>query len=447
MENKTYSQINEVVYSHILENGLQVQVIPKPDFFKTFVYLGVHFGSLTNKFVPLGEQDMKEVPLGIAHFLEHKLFANADGTDASNLLAELGLEANAYTDYIQTVYLFNGAKNIGEGIKILLDFVQNPYFTYENVASEKNIIIQELKMYLDIPSDRLHNGLMNQLFVSYPMKYDIGGTIKEVRKITKEDLEKCYSTFYHPANMELVIVGRVDHEHMINTIIEHQKQKVYPKFSPIIREIGFEDNIVGKKYGRYRMDITLANVAVGVKIPAQQFARNQVIIEEILLKIVLAASIGPSTSYYQKLLDKELITNHLHYSVYFDNHCGYIKVNADSHDPKQLRRSIINRLLALNNLVLSEKVFERFKKAVLGSFIKSLNNLDFLASLIIEYDLKNCDILESISLLEQLKVTDINTVLKYFQKQAISSYLIFPNEIASFKTKDSSLQQENEPEN
>ncbi|MDD4056257.1 MAG: insulinase family protein, partial [Bacilli bacterium] len=161
MENKVYSQINEILYSHKLENGLQVQMISKPDFFKTFVYLGVHFGSLTSKFVPLGEQEMQEVPLGIAHFLEHKLFANADGTDAANLLAELGLEANAYTDYIQTVYLFNGAKNIDEGIKILLDFVQNPYFTYENVASEKNIIIQELKMYLDIPSDRLHNGLMN----------------------------------------------------------------------------------------------------------------------------------------------------------------------------------------------------------------------------------------------------------------------------------------------
>ncbi len=430
MEKKTYPQINEVVYHYKIDNGLQVQIIPKRDFFKTFVYLGVNFGSLTNQFIPIGEQEMIKVPLGIAHFLEHKLFANADGTDASNLLAELGLEVNAYTDYIQTVYLFNGAKNISEGIKILLDFIQNPYFTKENVDSEKNIIIQELKMYLDIPGDRLHNGLMKNLFKEYPIRYDIGGTIQEVKKITKEVLEKCYQTFYHPANMKLVIVGNVDKESLIKSIIDHQKEKVYPPFNSITREIPLEDNTIYKKRSSSKMDVTLASVAVGVKIPAQKFVRNQAIIEEILLKIILAAAIGPSTNYYQKLLDKELVANHLHYSVYFDNYCGYIKVNADSHSPKALIKSIKHRLQSLNNLVLSEKVFERFKKAVLGSFIKSLNNLDFLASLIVEYDLKNCDILESISLLEKLEVVDINRVLKYFQKQALSSYQILPSEKA-----------------
>ncbi len=428
MEHKIYSQINEVVYTHTIDNGLKVQIVPKSNFFKTFVYLGVNFGSLTNRFIPIGKQEMIEVPLGIAHFLEHKLFANADGTDASNLLAELGLEANAYTDYNQTVYLFNGAKNIEQGIKILLDFVQNPYFTEKNVASEKNIIIQELKMYLDIPSDRLHNGLMKNLFETYPIRYDIGGTIKEVRKITKENLEICYQTFYHPANMKLIIVGNVDSQAMIQTIVEHQKQKTYPLFSPIKKELGLENQVAYQKNGSYHMDVATASVAVGIKVSGQQFNRNQAIIEEILLKIALAAAIGPSTPYYQKLLDQELIANHLHYAVYFDGYCGYIKVYADSHNPKALRRSLVRRLQSLHNLILSDKIFERFKKAVLGSFIKSLNNLDFLASLIIEYDVKNCDILESISLLEKLKITDLDSVLKYFQKEAISSYLILPNE-------------------
>lgn len=428
MENKVYENISEVVNTYQLENGLQIEIISKKDFFKTFVYLGVNFGSLTNKFIPLEETVLHEVPLGIAHFLEHKLFANADGTDAANLLAALGLEVNAYTDYIQTVYLFNGAKNITEGIKILLDFVLNPYFTAKNIAAEKNIIVQELKMYLDIPGDRLHNGLMKNLFINYPIKYDIGGTIKEVKKISKADLEKCHSTFYHPGNMKLVIVGNVNSDEIVEFIEDNQKIKKYPHFFPIVRDIELEDGFVYRAYSSCKMDITLASVAVGVKIPAQVFARNQVIIEEILLKIVLSAYVGPSSNYYQKLLDKELVSNHLHYSVYFDNYCGYIKLNADSRYPRLLRKSLLNRLKSLNKISMTEKMFNRFKKAVLGSFIKALNNLDFLAMLIVEYNFKNCDILESVLLLEKLKVVDIKTVLKYFSKESLASYIIFPSD-------------------
>ena len=168
-----YQQVGETVYQYKLDSGLEIIIIPKPKFEKTFVCFGTKYGSLTNKFVPYGQEEYVDFPLGIAHFLEHQMFATKDG-DVALKFTDLGLEVNAYTGWLETVYLFKGADHILDGINLLLDFVQTPYFIEENIESERNIIIQELKMYLDKPGVALENGITNNMFALYPIKYDVG---------------------------------------------------------------------------------------------------------------------------------------------------------------------------------------------------------------------------------------------------------------------------------
>ncbi|MDD3171326.1 MAG: pitrilysin family protein [Bacilli bacterium] len=427
MEIKKYENIDECVYSFQLPNSLRIKIIPKKGFKKTFVCLGTKYGSLTNKFIPLGGNEFIEVPLGIAHFLEHKLFANEDGTDAMNQFSELGLEANSYTDYVQTVYLFSGSSNIEKGINILLDFVQTPYFTAENIRSEQKIIIQELKMYQDTPNERLHNGLMNNMFKDYPLKYDIGGTIEEISKITKENLYTCYQTFYHPSNMELVITGDVDIDETISNIERNQDKKKFQEEKSIRRHFSEENIEVNIKESNYKMDIVTASLAVGIKLPLHNFSKNEAIVEEMLLKIILSSTIGSSTKFYQNLLDKQLISNDLRYSIYFDGACGYIKITADCFDPSKLRKVLVKKILTLSDINIDLNTFERFKKAVIGSFIKSLNSLEYIATCLLEYDFKNCDIFESLSLLEKLTLNDALKMGKYFKEEAITSFAIYPN--------------------
>ena len=227
---KTYEQLNEKVYSEILPNGLRVIVIPKPGFNKTFVCFAAKYGALVNRFVPRDGSDYVEMPLGIAHFLEHKMFDLPSGDDASTLFARYGLDSNAMTNYTMTAYLFSGAANITDGINLLLDFVQDPYFTDESVKKEQGIIVQELKMYLDDPNDALHLGLMQNLFHQYPLRYDVGGTVDSIMEITKEHLYKCYRTFYHPANMDLIVVGDPDNifanqNNSVESVFNHVRKK------------------------------------------------------------------------------------------------------------------------------------------------------------------------------------------------------------------------------
>ena len=86
-----------------------------------------------------------DVPEGIAHFLEHKMFENEDG-DAFLKYAKTGASANAYTSFERTAYLFSCTERLEESLEILLDFVQRPYFTEETVKKEQGIIGQEIRM-------------------------------------------------------------------------------------------------------------------------------------------------------------------------------------------------------------------------------------------------------------------------------------------------------------
>lgn len=437
MKVKNYSLINETKYSKKLANGLQVVIIPKYGFNKTFAVFATHYGALMNKFVPYGEKEYQEFPLGIAHFLEHKMFDLPDGTDATELFAELGLDSNAATSYNMTCYLFSGTKNIQEGINLLLDFVQTPYFTDESVQKEQGIIEQELKMYLDYPADNLQLGLMENMFKHYPLRYDIGGTVESIKKINKDFLLKCYNTFYHPSNMFLVIVGDPDKimstndnsiEKLFSLIENNQSKKKFPKIKDIKKSILVEDANVHQTTGSKKMDINIAKAAVGLKLPYERYARNEAMMLQLKLRILLDATFGYASPAYQEMLDNELITGNLYYDVYVDGICGYLKINANTNKPKEFISYVRNKLLSLNKIKLTEEEFNRYKRAVLGNFLKSLNSLDFIAFSYLDYIIKDSDVFEAVELVDKLKLSDIKKLEKYFKENAITDFTIFPKD-------------------
>ena len=422
---KHYDLIKETVYRETLENGLKVSVVLKKGFKKTMVLFGTNFGALHQKYRI--NDEIKEIPQGVAHFLEHKLFANEDNSDATNQFSELGLDVNAFTDYLQTVYLFTGTSNIDQGIELLLDFVQSPYFTDENVEQEKGIICQELNMYLDRPSDRLYHGWLNNVFKDYPIKYDVGGTVEEVNKVTKEILYECYNTFYHPANMEFLVIGDVDPIHILNIIKNNQMKKEFPIFKNPIRLYTEEEAVVVKKVDTTNMEVVIPKVQVGVKLPFYKAKKDEVLIYEVLMKVILEYAFGSNTSFYQHLLDNEIISSGLDYGIFVDNVCGYVYIRADSKYPEIFSKQIVKKLKSLSKLQISEKVFERIKKAIVGSFIKALNSIEFIGYNYFDYNIKECDIFSAIDLLIDKTVEDVVKLDKLFNEEAISTFIIYPN--------------------
>ena len=197
------------------DSGLTIYLFPKKDYNSKYAIFGTKYGSVNNAF-SLDNGEVTAVPDGIAHYLEHKLFESEDG-DAFTRYAKTGANANAYTSFDKTCYLFSCTENFDESFEILLDFVQSPYFTEETVAKEQGIIGQEIRMYDDSPEWCVMFNMLENMYHNHPVKIDIAGTVESIAKITPDYLYQCYNTFYNLNNMVLCVAGDLTVEDVLKT--------------------------------------------------------------------------------------------------------------------------------------------------------------------------------------------------------------------------------------
>lgn len=426
MKRDYYKDCDEVMYTKVLDNGLTVHINPKVGFNKVFMSFIVNFGANDIKFIPYDDSKYIEVPLGVAHFLEHKMFEMPNGIDATTVFESLGAESNAFTDAFQTAYIASCTSRVEEVLKTLIEFVQTPYFTDDNVLKEQGIIIEEYKMYQDYPSDRLYSSLMKNMFKKNLHREDVVGNVESIKAITKEILYKCYYTFYHPKNMYLCISGDVNVDRIVALIEDIEKNIKFVNFKDSKRKSVIEENVVFRKSGKLKMDITMPRVSIGVKLPVFKLDYNKKLKLELITKIMLENSFGFSSSNYQFMLDEQLV-NRLSYSCQYDRESSYIRITANSFKSNDLIKYITNILLEFPNYKIDDDAFDNIKKAMIGSFIRALGSEEYVASSYIEYELMNCNIFDSIQIIRDLKVEDINEISKYFIKEAITNFVILPN--------------------
>ncbi len=196
-------------------SGLTIYLFPKKGYNSKYAIFGTRYGSVNNAF-SLDGGKVKKVPDGIAHYLEHKMFECEDG-DAFLKYAKTGANANAYTSFDKTCYLFSCSDNFNQSLEILLDFVQRPYFTKETVAKEQGIIGQEIRMYDDSAEWRVMFNMLENMYHNHPVQLDIAGTVESIAEITPELLYDCYYTFYNLNNMVLCVAGDLTPEDILET--------------------------------------------------------------------------------------------------------------------------------------------------------------------------------------------------------------------------------------
>jgi len=422
-----YDDINEVVYKKVLNNGLTIFINKKQGFNKIFASFITNFGASDTKFIPIDSNEYFIAPLGVAHFLEHKMFEMPDGIDASNSFLELGADSNAYTDYNETAYVASCTENFEQVIELLLDFVQTPYFTDENVEKEKGIIIEELNMYQDNPSDRLYNLLMRNMYKYNSRKEDVVGSIDSINSISKEILYKCYHTFYHPKNMFLCISGDVDVDKTFELIENNQSKKEFMPFKPLKCKYHIENNKVFKKSGSTTMDIVIPRVSLAIKYPVFEFEKEEMLKLECISKIILEYKFGFSSENYQYMLDEDLVTG-LSYTFLTDKCSSFMKFTANSYNPKPFINYLKQELFKMKDFTIDEQSFENIKRGLLGSFIKAFDNVEFVSSDYIDYLFKNSNLFNIIEIINSIKIEDLQEFCKYINEDSISYYIIKPKE-------------------
>jgi len=410
VESIHYDNLQETLYYEVMDNGLHVYVLPKPGFQKTYATFATKYGSVDNHFKVEGESEIR-VPDGIAHFLEHKMFEEPEG-DIFAKFASNGASANAFTSFDQTVYLFSATENIHENLETLIDFVQNPYFTDQNVEKEKGIIGQEINMYQDNPDWRVYFGLIEAMYKVHPVHIDIAGTVESIGTITKEDLYTCYNAFYHPSNMLLFVVGGVDPQETMNLIRSNQAAKSYDKQGSIERIFDPEPQEVREKRKESRLAVSLPKCLFGFKEKQVGLSAEDQLRRDLTTKLMMDLLFGSSTELYQKLYDEDLISDSFGHEYNSSPQYAFSAVGGDTKDPDQLLERIRNEVDKLKAAGFQATDFERARKKKMGGYLRMLNSPENIAHEFTRYQFRGADLFKVLPVYESITLDDVNRRLQ-----------------------------------
>jgi predicted Zn-dependent peptidase len=388
--------------------------------------MATKYGSIDHKFIPLKNDNFVEVPDGIAHFLEHKLFDLGNGKEASDLFAEYGAESNAYTSYDRTAYLFSATSQIDECLTLLLDFVQTSHFTPESIEKEQGIIEQELMMYLDKPSSVIYQGLLEAMFEKNHVRIDIGGTVNSIKKINKDWLDLCYQTFYHPSNMTLVVVGKVDPEHTMELIKKNQTSKTFIPFKPIKREYLCEDNVVFQKATERKMDVIMPKTIVGLKIGYEGLTGHDLLKRDLAMNILIDMFFDKSSDNYKYLQDHNIINNTYSFDVFYEETFAYLDFTTETLKYEEFNEFIKEKLLELRKVKIKPDDFENYKRMNVADALRKFNYPEYIANLVIDMDFNNLGIFDMVTDSNDLSLEDLDALRDLFVEDAISTFVIKP---------------------
>lgn len=368
------SKIKEKVYIEKLNNGITIMVIPKK-VQKKYIIWGTNYGSVDNKFLVSTDKEITEVPDGIAHYLEHKLFEQENGKNSLDVLSSLGVDANAYTTNNHTAYLYECTSNFFEALDEFMNYVQNPYFTDENVDKERGIIEQEIMMYQDYPEWELYMNAIKAMYKDNPINIDVAGTKETIAKINKENLYKIYNTFYVPDNMCIAVSGDFNPEE----IIEEIKSRMTLKQSnfKVKRIYPDEQNEIVEKKIEKNMNISMPIFSIGYK--DNNFSEN-ITKRHISIEIILNIILGRSSNLFKKLYEEGKIFSELSFNYEFTPTYAHVLIQGQTPDVNNVVNSIKEEIEKLKNEGIKESDFERVKRKIYGEFVREYNDISTIAT-------------------------------------------------------------------
>lgn len=403
IENKI---LGETYYRLHHPTGLTILVMPKEGYKTTYALFGTKYGSIDNCFRLEGEQNYTQVPEGIAHFLEHKLFESED-LDAFERYAKTGASANAFTSFDRTCYLFSCSGNFKSNLEILLDFVQSPYFTKQTVEKEQGIIGQEIRMYKDVPEWEVLFNLLRAMYHYHPVAIDIAGTEESIAQIDDKLLYKCYETFYNLHNMALAVVGNAS----VDDVLEVADKILKPsKKQKVERMFKDEPSSVKCEYTEERLSVATPVFELGFKETWDTPERS---LKESICAAIIAEVISGNTSYlYKQLIDEKLINTSFS-SEYF-NATGFAAMlfSGESANPKMVAERIKERIKFYKTNGIPKEEFDFVKKKLYGRMIMSFNDIDTLADMLIKSEFMGEGLFDDMEIFKTLTVEDVNAHLQ-----------------------------------
>lgn len=388
------------------DSGLKIFVMEKPEYTGAFAMFGTRYGSIDTCFRLEGEKDFTSVPEGIAHFLEHKLFESEE-LDAFELFAKTGANANAFTSFDRTCYIFSCSSNFEKSLEILLDFVKKPYFTEQTVQKEQGIIGQEIRMYQDDPDWQTLFNLLRGLYSKNPVRIDIAGTIESIAQINAKLLYSCYNTFYNLSNMALAVAGNVSVQKVLEIADRALPKEKKVGFEQIIPE---EESGVVTSYTEEKLGVDVTKFALGFKESHCSPLRTAK--ELVSVNIALGIIAGKVSPLYCRLIEEGLI-NQSFGTEYFTGRGFAVPIfTGESSDPKKVKDEIIAEIKKYRENGISDEDFETVRRRRYGLEVLGFNETENMANALVDSYFNGFGLFETVEAYKSVSKADIEQTLK-----------------------------------
>lgn len=402
---KDYPALGECVWSGKLANGLRVRVIPKPGFSKAYAFLAADYGSMDVSFV--SENAMKQTPLGVAHYLEHKMFDLPD-RDTTQLFAALGGNPNAFTSFDITAYYVECTERLKENLQLLLDMVFTPWFTTESVEKERGIIAQEIRMYDDSAESKVYENMLSALYAHHPIRHSIAGTEESIGQITAQTLYDCHGAFYTPENMILCVVGDVDPDEVFALA-----EQVSPgKAAAAARDYGpTEPMLANTPFVECSMEVSMPMFCMGFKTePAMQ--GREAMLRDMVGDLAAEVLMGESSPLYARLYEQGLIDAGFSCGYESVRGAALLSASGDSEDPEAVLQAILDEADRIGKDGVDEALFEQLKRSAIGRWIRGLDSFESICYRTCAYEFDGMDYFDFMDVFRSVTLQQVAEFLK-----------------------------------
>src|SRR5690554_1910970 len=174
-------------------------------------------------FVDTGSRDETPEIAGVSHFLEHMMFKGSDRRSAADInreFDELGASYNAYTSEERTVYYGAVLPESQEPLVDLLSDLMRPALRQEDFDIEKNVILEEIAMYQDMPLHRVFDAAMPGYHAGHPLGNSVLGTARSITDLNREQMLAYFGRRYAPDNLILAAAGNLDWDALVSQASE-----------------------------------------------------------------------------------------------------------------------------------------------------------------------------------------------------------------------------------
>ncbi|MBQ9384214.1 MAG: insulinase family protein [Ruminiclostridium sp.] len=404
------------------DSGLTVCLYPMKGFSSAFAIFGTRYGSVDTTFKTNEDADLITVPEGIAHYLEHKLFEGEECNAFENF-AKTGAYSNAFTSFDSTAYHFSCSDRFTENLHTLLDFVQHPFFTDENVQKEQGIIAQEIKIYLDDPGWRVFFNGLGAVYHNNPVRIDIAGTVESIAQINKELLYRCYKTFYNLNNMTLAIAGNFDPDEALAVCDEMLEPSKDIGLRTVVPD---EPREVKEKRVTQKLYCALPLFQLAFKMP--ELTGRECVRQYMIWNILLDTALGSFSPFYSKFYDEGLINDTFSASVFKGRGFFLPIVGGDSRDPDRICEEVKKELTRLKKDGLPRADFDIVKKMTYGDLVGGFNSVGSVAKGMMNADFGGIGVFDGLDIAAEVTYDDVMDALCGLDAENSSLSVIEPLE-------------------